>query len=72
MGKTIYAFWFDISVIIAMYDARGYLVWTLLGIIFFLRSFFDFVAISVARSRRDATELIIKPCAPGRSNMLYF
>ena len=26
------AFWFDISVIIAKYDARGYLVWTLLGI----------------------------------------
>ena len=24
---------------IAMYDAHGYLVWTLLGIIFFLRSF---------------------------------
>ena len=32
-------FRFDISVI-AKYDARVYLVWTLLGIIFFLRSLY--------------------------------
>ena len=36
---SIYAFWFDISVI-ATYAARGYLVWTLLGIILFLRSLY--------------------------------
>ena len=46
----IYAFWFDISVIlhvVAMYDARGYLVWTLLGII----SIFDHYIQSSGRLR---------------------
>ena len=38
LSGSIYAFWIDISVIIAMYDARRYLVWTILGVIFFLRS----------------------------------
>ena len=37
---SIYAFWFDILVMATntTFDARGYLVWTSLGIISFLRS----------------------------------
>ena len=37
---NVQSFWFDISAI-ATYDARGYLVWTLLGISFFLRSLYS-------------------------------
>ena len=38
LGLTIYAFRFAFSVI-ATYDPRVYLVWSLLGIIFFLQSY---------------------------------
>ena len=41
LSGSIYAFWFDIMLWLPSHDARVYLVWTLLGIIFFLRTLYS-------------------------------